>query len=102
MQYTLKLTLAALFVAMCVVPAAFAQESAAPETREQLMATVQSRRNKLKLAWERLRKRMQKRFQVIVAGSQVFEDAGWVVDTDYTDAYGYNVTCSPNSWYRKL
>jgi len=25
-----------------------------------------------------------------------------LVDTKYTDAFGYNVTCSPNSWFRKI
>jgi cephalosporin hydroxylase len=27
---------------------------------------------------------------------------GLVVDTKYTDAFGLNVTCSPNSWFKKV
>lgn len=29
------------------------------------------------------------------------ETAGLVVDTKYTDAFGYNVTCAPNGWLKK-
>lgn len=37
----------------------------------------------------------------IVAASQTIEDRNFLVDTHYTDAYGYNVTCAPNGWLRK-
>jgi cephalosporin hydroxylase len=27
---------------------------------------------------------------------------GYAIDTDYTDAFGYNVTAAPNGWLRKM
>jgi len=30
------------------------------------------------------------------------ERLGMMVDTKYTDAFGYNVTCSPNAWFKKM
>ncbi|MBN2358443.1 MAG: hypothetical protein JXR83_03260 [Deltaproteobacteria bacterium] len=37
----------------------------------------------------------------VVAAGRIIEDLGWRVDTHYTDAFGYNVTCAPNGWLRK-
>ncbi|WP_128948607.1 CmcI family methyltransferase [Bradyrhizobium nanningense] len=34
-------------------------------------------------------------------GLQLVEQAGFLVDTYYTDAFGTNVTCAPNGWFRK-
>ncbi|MFK4496053.1 cephalosporin hydroxylase [Bradyrhizobium japonicum] len=34
-------------------------------------------------------------------GLQLVEQAGFLVDTYYTDAFGINVTCAPNAWFRK-
>ncbi|MCP1838483.1 cephalosporin hydroxylase [Bradyrhizobium sp. USDA 4524] len=34
-------------------------------------------------------------------GLQMIEQAGFLVDTYYTDAFGTNVTCAPNAWFRK-
>jgi cephalosporin hydroxylase len=31
----------------------------------------------------------------------VCDALGLVVDTRYTDAFGYNVTCAPNAWFKK-
>lgn len=67
-----------------------------------LQATVQIRRNKILFAYTMLKRRFNRRAVRIEAGARVFEDAGLVVDTHYTDAYGRNVTCSPNSWFRKV
>ena len=67
-----------------------------------LPATVQIPRNKIMLAWKMLRRRLNRRLVRIMARASVFEDAGLLVDTHYTDAYGLNVTCSPNSWFRKV
>jgi hypothetical protein len=66
-----------------------------------LPATVQISRNKAKVAWTMLRRRLNSRLVRIMARASVFEDAGLLVDTQYTDAYGLNVTCAPNSWFRK-
>ena len=32
----------------------------------------------------------------------VFEEAGFLVDTYYADAFGYNLTSAPNAWFRKF
>lgn len=32
---------------------------------------------------------------------QVIDKNDFLVDTKYTDAFGYNVTCAPNSWLKK-
>jgi cephalosporin hydroxylase len=37
----------------------------------------------------------------VVQGFKVFDEAGFLIDTYYTDAYGRNVTCAPNAWLRK-
>lgn len=34
--------------------------------------------------------------------SEVADKMNLLVDTKYTDAFGYNVTCSPNGWLRKM
>ncbi|MDF0523376.1 CmcI family methyltransferase [Bradyrhizobium yuanmingense] len=34
-------------------------------------------------------------------GLQLVEQSGFLVDTYYTDAFGMNVTCAPNAWFRK-
>jgi cephalosporin hydroxylase len=36
-----------------------------------------------------------------VNAAAIAEGAGYLVDTHYTDAFGLNVTCAPNSWLRK-
>ncbi|RWK47227.1 MAG: hypothetical protein EOR47_22695 [Mesorhizobium sp.] len=37
----------------------------------------------------------------IIAGLQLVEQSGFLVDTYYTDAFGANLTCAPNAWLRK-
>ncbi len=37
-----------------------------------------------------------------VNGMQQFCRRGYAIDTDYADAFGYNVTSSPNGWLRKM
>jgi cephalosporin hydroxylase len=37
-----------------------------------------------------------------VKGLQVIGGLGYLVDTDYTDAFGYNVTAAPNGWLKKV
>lgn len=37
----------------------------------------------------------------IIDGLQVVEQAGFLIDTYYTDAFGSNLTCAPNAWLRK-
>ncbi|MET4449780.1 cephalosporin hydroxylase [Bradyrhizobium sp. GM2.2] len=37
----------------------------------------------------------------IIDGFHLIEQAGYLVDTYYTDAFGTNVTCAPNAWLRK-
>lgn len=32
----------------------------------------------------------------------IIDQAGLIVDTKYTDAFGYNATCAPNSWLKKV
>lgn len=66
-----------------------------------MLATVRRRRNKIMFVYEKLLNRLKKHRARVVAGAKVFEDAGFMVDTHYTDAYAYNMTCSPNSWFRK-
>jgi cephalosporin hydroxylase len=39
---------------------------------------------------------------VIVAWVQLCTKLNLLVDSKYTDAFGYNVTCSPNGWLRKF
>ncbi|MGL3104497.1 CmcI family methyltransferase [Bradyrhizobium sp. BR 1432] len=38
----------------------------------------------------------------IIDGLQLVEQAGFLIDTYYTDAFGKNVTCAPNAWLRKF
>jgi cephalosporin hydroxylase len=38
----------------------------------------------------------------IVAMANAFERRGYMVDTEYADGFGPNVTCAPNSWFRKV
>ncbi|MET4046159.1 cephalosporin hydroxylase [Bradyrhizobium sp. RT6a] len=37
----------------------------------------------------------------IIDGFELIEQAGFLVDTYYTDAFGTNVTCASNAWLRK-
>ena len=37
----------------------------------------------------------------LAAGASFIEQQGYLVDTDYTDGFGKNVTCAPNAWFRK-
>lgn len=37
----------------------------------------------------------------IIDGLQLVEQSGFLVDTYYTDAFGANLTCAPNAWFRK-
>lgn len=37
----------------------------------------------------------------IIAGLQIVEQSGFLIDTYYTDAFGINFTCAPNAWFRK-
>ena len=37
-----------------------------------------------------------------VEGLQQACQLGYAIDTDYTDAFGYNVTAAPNGWLRKM
>jgi len=37
----------------------------------------------------------------VLAAARTIEELGYLVDTHYTDAFGYNVTCAPNGWLRK-
>lgn len=39
--------------------------------------------------------------RAVFDGLQLVEQAGFLVDTYYTDAFGINVTCAPNAWFRK-
>lgn len=39
--------------------------------------------------------------QTVALATQIFEQEGYLVDRYYTDAFGYNVTSSPNGWLRK-
>jgi cephalosporin hydroxylase len=41
-------------------------------------------------------------FELIANIVYFCESLGFLVDSKYTDAFGYNVTCSPNSWFRKV
>jgi hypothetical protein len=38
----------------------------------------------------------------VMQGLQLCEEAGFLVDTYYTDAFGANLTCAPNAWLRKF
>lgn len=38
----------------------------------------------------------------LVQGMVEFCKLGYAIDTDYCDAYGYNVTSAPNGWLRKM
>jgi len=40
--------------------------------------------------------------QLIDEWISLTESLGLVVDSKYTDAFGYNVTCSPNAWFRRM
>ncbi|WP_394823554.1 CmcI family methyltransferase [Pendulispora albinea] len=40
-------------------------------------------------------------FEIINQAVLLAEGLGFLVDTKYTDAFGMNVTCSPNGWLRK-
>lgn len=33
---------------------------------------------------------------------KVVHESGFLVDSKYTDAFGYNATCAPNSWLKKI
>lgn len=37
----------------------------------------------------------------IIEGFQLVEQSEFLVDTYYTDAFGFNLTCAPNAWLRK-
>lgn len=37
----------------------------------------------------------------VIDGLQFVEQAGFLVDTYYTDGFGINLTCAPNAWLRK-
>lgn len=38
----------------------------------------------------------------LVEGMQTICNRGYAIDTDYADAFGYNVTSAPNGWLRKM
>ncbi|MCK1510975.1 CmcI family methyltransferase [Bradyrhizobium sp. 18] len=37
----------------------------------------------------------------VIDGLHLVEQAGFLIDSYYTDAFGMNLTCAPNAWFRK-